>query len=174
MKPVFMVLSIWLFVAQSTFAAPQAANQRAASPKATEQVFVFFKKAKDDLDACHMKYATYLLDIETAKLRKEAEILEAAVASGATSRPNTKISTAEVIGDIEPVHKSCIDNAKNARLSESAKALAGIKKVRTKDLAKDTLAQWITAIDSIGVSNGMAEWDKFKNLLNRLIVELAE
>lgn len=152
--------------------AAQGANQKETDQKISANVFAVFKKAKDDLDICSIKYVGYLLKVELARMKKEVEISEAAAASGTGRFPDLQVSTQDVIDDIEPIHKSCVDNAKIARISEASKALAGIKKTRTKELAKETLAQWITAIDAIGLSNGKTESDKFNSLVNRLIIEL--
>lgn len=168
-----MLITTSKFLA-ACFAIALCLNVAQASDKKTivkkEAVFAktqlqeaFVEMAKDSLIKCGKRYR-YFLTMEAAEGELWQATVDSARAGGRSSDPLPPM------GKVDPHHKICAQEEKAAMLSRARDYIDSYS-ANNKSVAKTAVAQWITAIDSVGKSIAASEQAKFETLVNALAVD---
>lgn len=163
-------LSLWFAVTLCLNVA-QAADKKAVEKK---QVVIakmqlqeaFVEMAKASLIKCGEKYRFFLI-MKAAQQELWQATVDAASAAKAAGLPSNPVPP---MGEVDPYHKICARDEQAATLPRARDYIESFS-ASHKSVAKSAVAQWITAIDSVGKTIAASEQAKFETLVNGLKVD---
>lgn len=158
---VCFAMALYLNVAQATDKKTTVKKEAVVAKLQMQEAFV--EMAKESLIRCGKRYRYFLLMEEV-----EDEVWEANVdLARAQRRPSDTVPPRV---KVDPHHKICAQEEKAAML-QRARGFIDSYSTNNRSVAKTAVAQWITAIDSVGKSVAVSEQAKFETLVNALQVD---
>jgi len=134
----------------------------------------FISDARNTINLCSQKYREYV-EVKRMNqyayeqgLRADEAMARLETATGKDTRdlPSTKLEkTVEY-------HVLCMEKSKELLLPRSKGFISSFKTAREQSDAKTMIAQWMTAIDSVGKPIGQSEAAKFETLANGLEIDM--
>ncbi|MFC5549517.1 hypothetical protein [Massilia aerilata] len=134
----------------------------------------FISDAKNTISLCNSKYRQFVelrrmnqYAYETGRQADESMArLEAAEGKDARGIPPTKLQ------ETPEYHVLCIEKSKELLLPRTKGFIASFKTAQQQNEAKVMVAQWITAMSSVGKSVGESEAAKFETLANGVEINM--
>lgn len=168
MKIIFRAITLMATVVTVFLSTPIQAGEQKGKIANTPRVAEFISSAKKKINDCEGKYQDFLaLSFANEKAwESEYNLNQALAKAGGGPVKSPKMEHAE------PYHKTCAEAAKQETIPNAKIFIKSFKTASAQKNAKDMIAQWITAIDSIGNDGAKAEAAKFETLANGLMLEL--
>jgi hypothetical protein len=158
-------MALCLNVAQATDKKTIAKKETAVAKMQLQEAFVAM--AKGSLIKCGKQYRYFLImeEAENGLWQSKVDLARAeARLAGRSSDPFPPM------GKVDPFHKICAEEEK-AEMLPRARGYIDSYSTNNRSVAKTAVAQWITAIDSIGKSIAASEQAKFETMVNALEVD---
>jgi hypothetical protein len=127
----------------------------------------FFQESKAAISKCQDKYTS------AAALDQVNNMLWEARYNNNQSRAALTGQRVEVPkrDDTPALHLKCVDEQKAVILPEGKQFIGSIRNAAEKQRARGLVAQWLTAMDSIGKQNNDQEVSKFETIVNGFVVD---
>jgi hypothetical protein len=154
-------MALCLNVAQATDKKTNVKKEAVVAKMQLQEAFV--QMAKDSLIKCGEKYR-YFLAMKAVTSELWQATVDSARAGGRSSDPLPPM------GNVDPYHKICAQEEQAAMLPRARDYIDSYS-ANNRAVAKTVVAQWITAVDSIGKSIAASEQAKFETLVNGLKVD---
>ena len=166
MKP-FLLLSFVL--AMSIGSSLYAASTKKVDPKevATAQQR-FIQSTSDSLAECSKAFRVYVVGLEMLQMMEDAQdrLDESNLRLGIAPKPRKPNEPAPLI------HAQCAERKKSELMPNAKEFIGSFKAKEQQTGARGLVAQWMTAMDSIGTNVSNQESAKYQTLANGLKIDL--
>lgn len=161
-----------LAAALTTFATSSQSADKSAQK--LEMQTEFLSDARNTISLCNSKYREF---VQLKRMNQYAyeEGLRADEAMARLNAVQGKATSDVGSTKLEKTpeyHVLCIEKSKGLLLPRSKKFVSSFKTAHQQSAAKAMIAQWMTAIDSIGNEVGPTEAAKFVTLANGILIDL--
>lgn len=164
---VFMLAATIFALSSPVTAQAKEHSEKSVAAIKAPKIADFVADAKQRIETCNSEYGKFRSELFASNMLWEASYN----AAEASARLNGGGVEAPTMSETKPYHKICAESSKNEFIPTAKIFIKSFKNVDKQKATKDMVAQWITAIDTIGSDAATTEYAKFETLANGLILE---